>query len=41
MIPKASITAWRTRAPWTDDNLVEQDLIEALPGDPWKGLGER
>jgi predicted nucleotidyltransferase component of viral defense system len=27
MIPKASITAWRAQAPWSEDNLVEQDLV--------------
>ncbi len=27
MIPKAHITAWRTRAPWLGDAQVEQDLI--------------
>lgn len=27
MIPKASITAWREKAPWITDEQVEQDLI--------------
>lgn len=27
MIPRAFITGWRSRAPWTDDDLVEQDLV--------------
>ncbi len=27
MIPRALVTAWRRRAPWTDDSLVEQDLV--------------
>lgn len=27
MIPRAYITAWRKQAPWTDDALVEQDLV--------------
>lgn len=27
MIPAANITAWRQRAPWPEDNQVEQDLI--------------
>ena len=27
MIPRAQITAWRSRAPWPDDDLVEQDLV--------------
>ena len=27
MIPIAQITQWRTKAPWTDDLQVEQDLI--------------
>ena len=27
MIPRASITAWRTTAPWPDDAQVEQDLV--------------
>ena len=27
MIPKVSITAWRAQAPWSEDNLVEQDLV--------------
>ena len=27
MIPQASITAWRTMAPWSDDAQVEQDLV--------------
>ncbi len=27
MIPKASITGWRTQAPWISDEQVEQDLI--------------
>ncbi len=26
MIPAANITAWRQRAPWPEDNQVEQDL---------------
>lgn len=27
MIPRANITAWRNQAPWSDDGLVEQDLV--------------
>ena len=27
MIPRAHVTAWRNRAPWPDDDLVEQDLV--------------
>ena len=27
MIPKASITGWRTQAPWISDEQIEQDLI--------------
>ena len=27
MIPRAYVTAWRNRAPWPDDDLVEQDLV--------------
>lgn len=27
MIPKASITQWRGKAPWITDEQVEQDLI--------------
>jgi predicted nucleotidyltransferase component of viral defense system len=27
VIPRAHITAWRKRAPWPDDDLVEQDLV--------------
>ncbi len=27
MIPRASITAWRSRAPWLLDEQVEQDLV--------------
>lgn len=27
MIPRANVTAWRARAPWPDDALVEQDLV--------------
>ena len=27
MIPQASITAWRSTAPWADDAQVEQDLV--------------
>jgi len=27
MIPRASITAWRSRAPWSRDEQVEQDLV--------------
>ncbi len=27
MIPRAHVTAWRRRAPWPDDALVEQDLV--------------
>jgi len=27
VIPRAHITAWRKRAPWSDDALVEQDLV--------------
>ncbi|MBD3220127.1 nucleotidyl transferase AbiEii/AbiGii toxin family protein [bacterium] len=27
MIPRASITAWRTRAPWPSNEQVEQDLV--------------
>ncbi len=27
MIPRASITAWRTAAPWPDNTQVEQDLL--------------
>lgn len=27
MIPRAYITAWRRKAPWPDDNQVEQDLV--------------
>ncbi len=27
MIPRANITAWRTRAPWPSDEQVEQDLV--------------
>jgi len=27
LIPAANITAWRSRAPWPEDNQVEQDLI--------------
>lgn len=27
MIPPASITAWRSRAPWSRDEQVEQDLV--------------
>jgi hypothetical protein len=26
VIPQANITAWRARAPWSDDAQVEQDL---------------
>jgi predicted nucleotidyltransferase component of viral defense system len=27
VIPRAHITAWRAQAPWSDDSLVEQDLV--------------
>ena len=27
MIPRANITAWRTIAPWPDNEQVEQDLV--------------
>lgn len=27
MIPRAHITAWRARAPWSTDAQVEQDLV--------------
>ena len=27
MIPRAHITAWRTRAPWPSNEQVEQDLV--------------
>lgn len=27
MIPRAYVTAWRNRAPWPDEGLVEQDLV--------------
>lgn len=27
MIPRDYITEWRSRAPWTDDAQVEQDLV--------------
>lgn len=27
MIPRANITAWRARAPWSTDAQVEQDLV--------------
>ena len=27
MIPRAHVTAWRTRAPWPSDAQVEQDLV--------------
>jgi predicted nucleotidyltransferase component of viral defense system len=27
VIPRANVTAWRKRAPWPDDALVEQDLV--------------
>ncbi len=27
MIPRAQITAWRGRAPWSTDAQVEQDLV--------------
>ncbi|MCP4674264.1 MAG: nucleotidyl transferase AbiEii/AbiGii toxin family protein, partial [Deltaproteobacteria bacterium] len=27
MIPRAYVTAWRKQAPWTDDALVELDLV--------------
>lgn len=27
MIPRAHVTAWRSRAPWPTDSQVEQDLV--------------
>ena len=27
MIPRAHITAWRSRAPWSSDAQIEQDLV--------------
>jgi predicted nucleotidyltransferase component of viral defense system len=27
LIPRAAITAWRSRAPWSTDAQVEQDLV--------------
>ncbi|TSA44343.1 MAG: hypothetical protein D4R56_07325 [Deltaproteobacteria bacterium] len=27
MIPRAHVTAWRSRAPWPTDAQVEQDLV--------------
>ena len=27
MIPRANVTAWRKHVPWTDDAMVEQDLV--------------
>lgn len=27
MIPRANIDAWRAKAPWRSDAMVEQDLI--------------
>jgi len=27
MIPRAHITAWRPRAPWSSDAQIEQDLV--------------
>lgn len=27
MIPRAHITAWRAKAPWSTDAQVEQDLV--------------
>ena len=27
MIPRANITAWRSKAPWSTDAQVEQDLV--------------
>jgi len=42
MIPQANITAWRAVVPWADDacaamTMVREDLIEKLPGEPWRG----
>jgi hypothetical protein len=27
MIPRAHITAWRSRTPWSNDAQIEQDLV--------------